>query len=213
MEQIPSQDSGAQFQNKFLSDPGFKDLSLSTINKDNSNETEKDLYLNIYNNLKFLTLPKHFTFQTIITNKKIILVSSFLFSEHLQMVILYKQFMLHQNLSIEIIIYGIKYSTIHITSIEELAELILYTDQKSVCEGYSNILFSSTSRSPYKKVLFGKVRHTKCSILFDNSRTENKLCLFCERIKINEHQKCFRKSDSRLAKVTQKKKYIWQSVH
>jgi len=70
-------------------------------------ETETDIFLKIYNNLHSFSLPTNYSYQKMINgNMNVVAFSSFLFSDHLQMVVHYKQIILHSNFNIEVIVVG-----------------------------------------------------------------------------------------------------------
>jgi len=212
--------SGTIIQDNVFSldtDFGYYDSTLSPIIQQNPMvETETDIFLKIYNNLHSFSLPTYYSYQKMINgNMNVVAFSSFLFSDHLQMVVPYKQIILHSNFNIEVIVVGKKYATYSSTikSTEVLSKTIMNIEKQSVCKGFNNILLSSVSTSPYTKDIFGTVRHTKCSLLLDNvSETENTLCSFCKRIKTNERQKSYRKSVSRSENLIKYKKRINMQV-
>jgi hypothetical protein len=116
--EIPQQASSSTIiQDNIFSldtDSGYYNSILSPIIQQNPMvETETDIFFFlIYNDLYSLSLPTNFSYQKIIDgNMNIVAFSSFLFSDHLQMVVPYKQIILHTNLNIEVIVVGKKYDT------------------------------------------------------------------------------------------------------
>lgn len=212
--------SGTIIQDNVFSldtDSGYYNSIISPIIHQNPMiETETDIFLKIYNNLHSFSLPTNYSYQKMINgNMNVVAFSSFLFSDHLQMVVPYKQIILYSNLNIEVIVVGKKYATYSsiIKSTEVLFKTIINIEKQPVCKGFNNILLSSVSTSPYTKDIFGTVRHTKCSLLLDNvSETVNTLCSFCKRIKTNERQKSYRKSVSRSENLIKYKKRINMQV-